>query len=196
MKGQKKKQKGQVAQKEKKEKKNPKVKKEGQGKKNIEKLRPQANGGLVLIGQSPGKNPGEHGPLTGKSGKLMAKRMGLSFEEYLLLDRRNILTEFKGKAAKGDLFPLKEAKEEASKMIFFPGSTLVLLGKAVAGAMGIKGKKTYFVKYDIDEEKNISAFIVPHPSGINLWWNDADNRKKADAFFKDLLFTPEKEEAI
>lgn len=33
----------------------------------------------------------------------------------------------------------------------------------------------------------IPAAVVPHPSGINPWWNDEQNRSHARGFFSQLL---------
>lgn len=32
--------------------------------------------------------------------------------------------------------------------------------------------------------ENVPAFCIPHPSGVNRWWNDPENRERAEAFMQ------------
>jgi hypothetical protein len=35
--------------------------------------------------------------------------------------------------------------------------------------------------------RNITVFVVPHPSGVNRWWNDAANEARARTFMERMV---------
>ena len=91
---------------------------------------------------------------------------------------------------KGSMFPLEEARRQANTIMRFLRSTpeeeydlVVLVGKRVAKAFGIDGA-VYFGAYTWSPH-GPTYYVVPHPSGVNRWWNDPVNRER----FKKWLVT-------
>lgn len=143
----------------------------------------------MFVGQGPGKNhpPGSR-PLEGKkgAGARLAKLCGLTNEELLKrCDTSNLLPDWRGKNGKGDNFPMNEAIISAELIWtkFFDYDRVVLFGSNVASAFGMKNEKV--LKWVVLEGTTVA--VVPHPSGINRWYNDPENRKKAEKFLRKLI---------
>ena len=62
------------------------------------------------------------------------------------------------------------------------GRRVVLLGSGVARAFGLRCAPLVWCVLGPAE-----FAVLPHPSGVNLWWNKEENRRSARAFFSDLL---------
>lgn len=143
----------------------------------------------VLVGQAPSRTSEPDRPLSGMSGKRLAGLLRMTEAELSAsFCRINLVDEFPGKNGKGDAFPAAEARTKALLLMKrYAGRrvTLVLAGKKVAGAFGLRGRD-YFERGRFHEFPNIGFVTVPHPSGVNRWWNDAGNRRKAAKFFAEL----------
>lgn len=59
------------------------------------------------------------------------------------------------------------------------GRRVVFLGKAVAAAFGVRANSLRWV-----EHRGMTVAVLPHPSGVNTWWNNPDNRAAASAFMR------------
>ncbi len=96
---------------------------------------------------------------------------------------RNLLNYWPGEDGKGSYFPALVAKEEARKIrIPLHVHTLVLLGMRVATAF-----QMHLVPYfERRTYRDRLVYVVPHPSGVNRWWNDPDNRRQARRFLEEL----------
>jgi len=145
----------------------------------------------MLIGQAPNKTGDPGVPLEGRAGKKIAELFRISFEEYLVRTHRtNIFPRFQGKVGKGDRFPVDKAKKLVERLIVPKDVALVLLvGKNVASAFGIRDADYFdrrFLWSSGNDARVIEARIVPHPSGINRWWNDDKNRRTASRRFKSI----------
>lgn len=114
---------------------------------------------------------------------MLAGLLGASIEEFeRRVDRRNLLPEWPGRAgSKGDVFPMALAAGKAAAMASsLLGARSVLLGRGVAAAFGLVAPFLEWRRVG----GNLFA-CLPHPSGINLWWNDPANRDAARAFMED-----------
>lgn len=153
-------------------------------------------GRIAIVGQAPG--PGGPGaPLMGRVGRRLAFLMGVGFpDEYVeLFARTNLLDEHPGaRGDKGDLFSVDDARDPADEILELlydiGDSELVLLGKNVASAFGMT-RVEWLKRYDItigdgDEPPfvTIRVSVVPHPSGVNRWWNDPKNRRAAGTYLR------------
>ena len=142
---------------------------------------------LLLIGQAPGRKGDPSRPLEGRIARKLAELAGVSVEEWLrCTERTNLLREFPGKAGKGDAWP----KERASRLAEETKSSLVgrvvlLLGRNVARAFGLSDLPWL----TWTEVFGARVAAMPHPSGIVLWWNSAENREKASTFLREVLKT-------
>lgn len=138
---------------------------------------------IILMGQAPSPTSDPAVPLSGKSGVFLAKLAAISFEKLGdLFERRNVLGSYPGGAeGKGDLFPMKAAREAVAAMLpSLAGRRVVLLGLGVALAFGFDrtAPRLKWVERD-----GITFALCPHPSGVNLFWNDVANRAEACRFF-------------
>jgi uracil-DNA glycosylase len=141
---------------------------------------------LVLVGQAPGPTSDPEVPLcpvTSTTGRRLRDLMQLSSEEYLLLERVNLLQCFPGKHARDDAFPRKLARVAAQAMRpLLRGRRVVLLGRKVAAAFGVE---LPFLMWSTWKDLEIS--ILPHPSGRSRWYNSPENQGKAGEFLLQAL---------
>jgi len=130
---------------------------------------------VLFVGQAPGEKGAA--PFVGRSGKTVARLLG---EDYQVMLQRhgfiNVVEEFQGKSGKGDKFKPKPAEAiaritEASAK----HAGIVLCGKAVAKSVGCR-KQPYLDAFELAGKP---AMVLPHPSGINMWWNDASKKRSA-----------------
>ena len=138
---------------------------------------------IVLVGQAPGKRPGE--PLAGAAGRRLAALAGMDLPAFLdKFDRVNLLDEFPGKAGKGDRFDAKAALERADQLREeLAGRKAVLLGRLVARAFRLPDD-TYDWFQVVEAPPGVELAVMPHPSGVSHWWNDEANVRRASDFMK------------
>lgn len=109
----------------------------------------------------------------------MAALAGFSHEE---LDRHfvlmNVLRKWPGKAGKGDAFPKAQARAVACRLEPLPDH-IVFVGQAVAGIFGFRGSPLRWQRWGRGR-----AAMLPHPSGVNRWYNDRRNRAAAARFLR------------
>jgi hypothetical protein len=95
----------------------------------------------------------------------------------------NLLRDWPGKAPGGcgDAFPMLEARLAARR--FKMARRTALAGRLVAQAFGL-GRVPYFEwrRFGRDD-----VVVIPHPSGINRWWNDRHNRARVGVFLQGLV---------
>lgn len=136
----------------------------------------------MLVGQAPSRRGDPEKPL---EGDLVVRRLagacGMGREEYMALTERcNVLRRWPGKSGKGDRFPMRQAKTNARRLALrFGGRRVILLGRSVAKAFGLTVGYLKWVNIGFD------VAVVPHPSGINRWWNGARNKAAARRFMED-----------
>ncbi len=144
-------------------------------------------GQVALIGQAPGPKGDPLTPLMGRIGRRLAFMMGVGFpEEYReLFARTNLLDEYPGaRDDKGDLFSVDDASDPADeiwKLMSDAGGELILLGKNVARAFGFDHAE-WLIRYDLPGAVRVS--VVPHPSGLNHWYNDPTNQRAAKSHLR------------
>lgn len=149
----------------------------------------------VLLGEAPSRFG--QGPLEGRgTGLKLAELSGLGEADYMRsFARRNIFGEPQPKEGKGRAFPVDEARSSfESEVLDFHGRRVVVLGRRVAEAVGLDDQAEWFTWYGVDadaggEKVSFSAAIMPHPSGINRWWNKESNRLDATRWFWDVAST-------
>jgi uracil-DNA glycosylase len=134
----------------------------------------------LLVGQAPGRLGGARAFAGDKrSARRLAELVGARRASDFFRTR-NLLQAFPGKAGKGDRFPMAEARAAATKMRL--RGTVLFAGKKVAAAFGCSSA----MYFEWRRRGGFRYAVVPHPSGVNRWWNDPSNRERARAFFRDL----------
>lgn len=138
---------------------------------------------LVIIGQAPSRTSDPARPLSGDAirGRLTGM-LGVSARAYAeAIEKRNLLPTYPGKAGKGDAFDIKRARRAAAKVApRLAGASVIFLGRKVAAAFG-------FADLEPLRWRDVSgwrAALLPHPSGVCQWYNDAANRRKARRFMR------------
>src|SRR6266699_602985 len=130
----------------------------------------------MIIGQAPSSFQVEAAlPLHGRCGEVLSYLAGLVSVEKLaeVFELRNVLDEYPGKAGKkGDKFPIALARERASMIAQeLAGSNrrVVLLGRGVCRAFD-RGDLEPFA-WQRESFWGFWVAMIPHPSGVNLFWN-------------------------
>lgn len=128
---------------------------------------------LLVIGEAPSD---DGAPLEGRVGRRIAEYAGITFDQYLeLTDRYNLFpSPISGWFA-------EHAQQHAIDIWpMLIGRTTLLLGKNVTRAFGLTPSDLQLSwKQPTD---GILIAMLPHPSGRNLWWNEAENRVAARNF--------------
>jgi uracil-DNA glycosylase len=139
---------------------------------------------ITIIGQAPGARNGKRRAFEGRSGDRLAEAAGLRGHAELRrrADVTNLLRRFPGKSGriKGDAFPMRRARR-AARIRKLEGVVL-LIGRGVARAFDVDAP---FLRWVRRGDARIA--VVPHPSGVNLWWNSAENRRRARRFLRRLF---------
>ena len=143
---------------------------------------------IVLVGFSPSHTGDPKEPLAGVgSGHRLAKLCGLDVATYLrTFDRINLHYETPKKNDR-----VTRLVGEASASMFrarFAGRKIILLGKDVARAFGFNDndKMLEWIKMT---SSNIFLpltyfALLPHPSGLNRWYNEPRNVRRAERFLR------------
>lgn len=138
----------------------------------------------IIVGEAPSKNEHPPSPIEGRIGHRLAACTGISFAEFLeRFDRMNLLEVRQDTKEKGFEFDAVAASKSAERLWsnFQRGQIVLLLGKRVAKAFAVKGE--YFVKQNV---AGADVYVLPHPSGINRWWNDSRNGRRMYDFMQTL----------
>lgn len=129
----------------------------------------------LIVGQAPSEDTDGRPPFTGRSGARLADLLGIphaALPRYV--DLVNLIDRWPGKTkrGKGDQFPMGEARAAATMLLSVtPHDRIVACGVRVADALGLPDIRPL-------ETRTIGArlfLMLPHPSGVNLWWNDVDH---------------------
>ena len=147
---------------------------------------PPAGDRLIILGEAPGNyaRPLVLYPYPPNcTGHRLMKLMGMTRFEYLHTDRRNLFPAYPGKSGKGAAFPYSQAKMLARQIEpSLAGYNVLFVGKRVAAAFGFGHNNPTFRKPLQWHPWVYRYAVLPHPSGINRWWNDPDNKAMGEAF--------------
>lgn len=113
--------------------------------------------------------------------------MGLSDREELRghLECLNVLRSYPGpEGDKGDAFPRQRAQRAARRLWgSLRGRRVLLAGKRVGVAFGIREDYLVWTTH----EAGFDVAVIPHPSGVNRWWNEPANRRRFTKFVRDVV---------
>lgn len=137
----------------------------------------------LIVGQAPSR--GKLGPALGvrsRSGRRLAELLGVE-DASRAFETVNAASRWTGKQGKGDRFAPSEEDLIAVRGRMLPGRKVLVLGRAAAKALGV-GRARYL---DITRAFQAEVMVVPHPSGVNRWWNDPRNVERAKAAVRGWL---------
>ena len=143
---------------------------------------------LTWVGEAPkagelGDWPALHGP----SGDRLARICDFVDAAALFAGSAtvNVFDEWPGpaKSGKGDAFPMRRARRLADEMRAGMAGRVVLVGRRVATAFGFAG----IPPCRWEDFAGLQVAMIPHPSGVNRWYNDARNKATVAVFVRAAL---------
>ena len=143
---------------------------------------------VLIIGQAPAQKDDRTSPLSGRTGRRLATLMNMDMEEFrTTFDRANLLNRFPGhRVGAGDAFPIQQATINAHKLMQNnpPDNyrAVILLGKNVARAFNLQNPEFF----QWDRTHRPFTVVIPHPSGLNRWWNEKSNQRVARKFLNEM----------
>jgi len=144
---------------------------------------------VVFIGQAPARSDhkAKFGSSSGRAQKRLGALCGLSAEEFRSgVGWVNLLSRWPGKNGKGDAFDFVKARHQAWKLnlLFKDGQRVVFLGRNVCRTFNAETLEPLSSVLSITGTR---FWHVPHPSGVNRWWNDPAHRRSAAAVLRTIL---------
>lgn len=147
---------------------------------------------VLFVGQAPGRRA----PRTARAfggpgaGSRLAKLCGLTHGEFLSRCRTaNLIKGWPGKNGKGDAFPFAVARRGLHRIIktdlWRDADRIVFVGQGVARVV-LPNISTVMVKRPCEWYFSRFAYL-PHPSGVNRWYNDRSNTRRAETFLRALV---------
>ena len=136
----------------------------------------------LLLGPAPGRRGGRaFAPAPGSAGMHLARLLGVP-DVAELFPVANLLSDWPGPAAFGVGDDLNAAALRAAGIAFDPDRwpRIIMVGRAVARVLSAPPTTPYLTWFPLTDRTE--AALLPHPSGINRWWNDPDNRTRAAVF--------------
>jgi len=136
----------------------------------------------ILIGEAQprvGTRPWE-----GRSGRRLEKLIGLPAGTlHRFFDLRNALKAWPGHTGqRGDAFPERRAAKGLLKIVhgMEEGASAIVCSRRLALSIGLEAAPCTWVRTDAETYLG----VLPHPSGVNRWWNDPKHRRDAAVFMK------------
>ena len=139
---------------------------------------------ILLVGYCPSHSGSPERPLDGPgTGHRLAKLCGLSHKDYLeKFDRVNLHYDT---PVKRDRLTREVGSVSADAMMRRnKGRRIVLLGDEVRVAFGY-AKDSIAEWVVLDDGTRVS--YIPHPSGLNRWYNETDNTRRVEKFLRELI---------
>lgn len=152
----------------------------------------------LIVGESPSRTSDPSLPLSGRCGEKLLSLTGLKRREDLLrvADLANVFDSWTGEkpgAAKGFRWPRKEARARVlARADLYEGRPVVVaLGKRVAGSLGVVKPANLTTRIvSLGNDDGVRVFTLPHPSGVNRFWNDPTDAKRAALMLRAILEVP------
>lgn len=146
----------------------------------------------ILVGQQPGKLNPPSKPLwaehAGSTGYRIAMMAGLERDEYHEVFERfniNTLTD-----VKFSVTGVTKARGLRIRTGFREGDLIVALGKEVCECLQLPVPDNYF-EFQIASGLGYMYAVIPHPSGLNRFYNSRDNWLQAEDFMRAIVAYPE-----
>jgi hypothetical protein len=136
------------------------------------------------------KNVKDPVPFYGATGQKIAQLLDIEPWQsiFYLFDFKNLLNQWPGyrKISKGDNFPMSRAQEAAFQLApQLRGRIVVMCGRLVEKAFG-EPAVPFFTWVPGD----FKHAVIPHPSGMNRFWNIPENVDHARKFLRSLPIDP------
>lgn len=133
---------------------------------------------VALVGEAPSRTSEQ--PFDGASGRRLS-RLGLDLARVELY---NVLDQWPGAAGKGSRFHVPSARADAPALLerLAAHARVVVAGKRAAAALGFRERYLVWAP----GPTGAPWAVIPHPSGVNRWFNDPGNVDAAARFLAKL----------
>ena len=141
---------------------------------------------VLFVGQAQSRTTASKPPFSGASAKRLATWLGQTHEDFLEShDVMNLVVGWPGRArgVRGDAFDARAAGE-AARLAPTAGRHVVLLGRAVAAVFGLDGHEPLST---VSSGIGTVFLLLPHPSGINRWYNEPQHVARARQALQDFV---------
>lgn len=137
---------------------------------------------VTFVGQAPSRQTKDNaGWAEGRAVLALCALARMPYRELAAQARFvNLLRRWPGKRGKGDRWPINRA-QRAAQHVQFTGR-MVFLGRQVAAAFG--ASRAYLRPFQL---RGATCMVFPHPSGVNRWYNQAKNKRRASQMLKRWL---------
>lgn len=167
----------------------------------------------LIVGEAPGPRTDPAVPLDGRAARRIAALAGIDVPTLRRRARiRNILPAWPGPAGKGSEFRhgSSEAVDGAARLVDLEarrGQLVIVLGRRAARALAPTWHGLHRVPF-LEVERRLAVrryastvegppwryqaipvrvVVLPHPSGVNHWWNDPANVDAAGSLLREAL---------
>ena len=132
----------------------------------------------LFVGEAPASL--DAAPLTGDTGRRLSSLLGVE-------DVRSVAAAVNlyGRPTERGDWDETTARNAWSSLDVYSYRYVVLLGRRVQAAAGFPGREQLTV-HEIPGSKQ-RAVLVPHPSGLNRFYNDPDNRRRAAELLRRVI---------
>lgn len=153
----------------------------------------------LLVGEAPGRGYEGQPAFSSASGQRLTKLLGQDVREVFYC--WNLLADSQPLGNKGTKFPTGEARQSAKRLLWAletPAAKgrevrMLLAGSRVASAFKLRHwqlfewsdmwtRSTLLLNKGAPWLHEIKYAVIPHPSGVNRWWNEPDNVERARKF--------------
>lgn len=140
----------------------------------------------ILLGEAPARQFEGQPAFSSRSGDFLTELIGMPVR--VMFDCHNILDYWPGSTGKGSKFPMAEAQHMIRAWKVgreFENRRVILAGSRAGKAWGAPPGQ--ILQWN-EADAYCDAFaVLPHPSGVNRWWNSPQNRENAKFFLLDEL---------
>lgn len=136
----------------------------------------------ILLGEAPGRGHDDQPAFSSRSGQFLSDLIGQDVREAL--DCQNLLQKWPGRSAgKGALFPQDLARISARRFLeeVPQDARVIFAGQRVVKAFGFRKLPPLEWVHRYVGARFWCA-LLPHPSGVNRWWNDPEHLIDARLF--------------
>ena len=136
----------------------------------------------LLIGPVPPRNGEDELPFSGRDGTRVRELLHCATEEEFRdkWDTMYLIPRWPGLSGRRERWPARLAQVLASRIVFCAKVALVC-----GCAAEVFNLTPYFNEYPLSvlSGRPVPGFAIPHPSGVNRYWNSEENKRKAAEFF-------------
>lgn len=140
----------------------------------------------VFVGQAASADSDPNCPLSGRSGRKVADMLGMNDERWMECKRVNLNHDFPGRwpdKLKGDFFRAREGEDMAHLLLCMHWTKYVLIGRHVQLSFKVEANPLCTIG-----RGDKWFFCLPHPSGLNLWYNSAANVQNAERALRKFVY--------